>query len=271
MPAYVPSSYREFVSNGTTTTVAVPFPYLRQAHVGIYLDMQVDAGTYTRKLLQETDYVWANDTTIQLTPALPNGQTYTLCRITPSEQLLVGFGDGSNLTARDLNEAALQPLYVTQESKDLNAKTAERTIVLLEGTGNNGGASGSIASQAASYTTLPLGNAAAVDFTLPLGEVSKLKRLAVSHPSWIRFYRSAAQRVLDTRTAPGGTLQAMIDLGDAKPYAECVTTGLTQGIELNPIADLRGDADGLVYIRLVNQSGLTQSITLSTLSIKLED
>jgi hypothetical protein len=270
MPAYVPSSYREYASNGSTAVAPVPFPYLNRSHVGVYLDMRVDAGTYTRQLLEGIDYTWANDTTIGLTPALPNGQAYTVRRITPSNQLLVAFSDASNLTARDLNVGALQILYVTQELEDLNAKLAERTIVLIEGTGGSTGTA-ALGLQSASFTTLPIANLAAVDFTLPLGEMSQLKRLALSHPGWVRFYRSAAQRNLDTRLSAGGTLQGMIDLGDGKPYAECVTTGLTQGIEQNPIPTLRGDSAGLVYIRLVNQSGLTQSLTLSTLTIKLED
>lgn len=123
MPAYVPFSYREYVSNGANVTVPVVPPYLRRAHLGIYLNLSIGAGTYTSKLVEGTDYTWANDTTITLTPALPLGQSYTVRRVTPSDGLLVNYVDGSGLVARNLNLEALQLLYIAQEQSDLVAAT----------------------------------------------------------------------------------------------------------------------------------------------------
>ena len=135
-----------------------------------------------------------------------------------------------------------------------------------------GGGSGTVlTSRTVSSTTPSTLNLATVDFTMSLGKVSKLLQITLSHPSWVRFYRSSSQRSADTRSGPGGTLQGVIDLGDAKPYSESVTLGLNQIIDQNPIPTLRGDSDGLVYVRLVNQSGSTQSITLSTLTLRLEE
>ena len=134
-----------------------------------------------------------------------------------------------------------------------------------------GGSGTVLSSRTVSSTTPSTLNLATVDFTMSLGKVSKLLQITLSHPSWVRFYRSSSQRSADTRSGPGGTLQGVIDLGDAKPYSESVTLGLNQIIDQNPIPTLRGDADGLVYVRLVNQSGSTQSITLSTLTLRLEE
>jgi len=154
----------------------------------------------------------------------------------------------------------------------------EKVVIEVVGGGSvirvsqlNGGSGTVLTSRTTSLTTPSTNNLATVDFTMSLGKVSKLLQLTLSHPSWVRFYRSSAQRLADTRSGPGGTLQGMIDLGDVKPYAESVTLGLNQIIDQNPIPTLRGDSDGLVYVRLVNQSGSTQSITISTLTLRLEE
>lgn len=116
--------------------------------------------------------------------------------------------------------------------------------------------------------TAPLAAAGAtVDFTVALGKACQLTKVALSQPCWLRLFRSSSQRALDVRLAPGGLLQTMLDLGDAKPYGEFVTTATPQTIVCNPPAALLGDASGLVYARLVNQSGAPAAIagTLTTL------
>lgn len=124
--------------------------------------------------------------------------------------------------------------------------------------------------QSLTYTSLSLASGALLDFTMPLGKMSNLLSLTLSHPAWIRFYRSAAQRSADTRTSPGGTLQSMIDLADAKPYGECVTVSVSQTIVQNPVPTLLGDSSGLVYIRLVNYHSSAAVITVTTVSLPLE-
>jgi hypothetical protein len=126
------------------------------------------------------------------------------------------------------------------------------------------------ARQSLSYTSLSLASGALLDFTMPLGKMSNLLTLTLSHPAWIRFYRSAAQRSADIRLSPGGTLQSMIDLADVKPYGECVTTTIPQTIVQNPVPILVGDSSGLVYIRLVNYHFSAAVITVTTVSLPLE-
>jgi hypothetical protein len=102
------------------------------------------------------------------------------------------------------------------------------------------------------------------------GRVAQLLAVTLSHASWLRIYRSAAQRTADTRTSPGGTFQAQIDLGDAKPYAEIVTTGAAQTVISNPVPEIPGDGSGLIYVRLRNQSGGTVAVTADLSILKLE-
>jgi hypothetical protein len=120
------------------------------------------------------------------------------------------------------------------------------------------------------FTAPTAAHGATVDFTVALGRFSELTKVSSSHPCWLRLYRSAGQRLLDTRLGPGGTLQAMIDLGDGKPYAEFVTTVAPQTIVCNPPAGILGDESGLAHVRLVNRSGDSRAITGILTIIQLE-
>jgi hypothetical protein len=121
------------------------------------------------------------------------------------------------------------------------------------------------------YTTSVLANLEAENFTVDLGQVSELLSVEISVPSWLRFYRSSAQRSADTRGGPGGPLQSMINLGDAKPYSENVTVVPGEIIVQNPIPTLRGDDTGLVYGRIINRSGSSTQITLTLTTLPLEE
>jgi hypothetical protein len=123
---------------------------------------------------------------------------------------------------------------------------------------------------ATAYTTGTLAQYGVADFTMPLGEVCSLLALQASEPSWVRIYRSSTQRGSDTRSAPGGLLQTMIDLGDARPYSENVTQSSGETITQNPPALLMGDASGLVYVRLIKQSGGSAAVTLTATTLLQE-
>lgn len=141
MPAYTPLSYVELVGNGVNTSVAVPFPFLKRSHVGIYQTLNVATGNFARQLVDGTDYSWVNDTTITLTPAIANGVAYTVRRQTPRGGLISGYNDGSNLTALNLNQGALQVLYAIQELADATVAGAVVTDLLIgvsTGSGNYG-------------------------------------------------------------------------------------------------------------------------------------
>lgn len=97
----------------------MPFPYLLRAHVHVYLDQ--------KELSDGTDFVWTSDTQIQLTTA-PQGpvagmppipaEVLTVRRITPEDDQIVQWKDGSYIIQDDLNESDLQWLYLIQEHHD---------------------------------------------------------------------------------------------------------------------------------------------------------
>jgi hypothetical protein len=124
--------------------------------------------------------------------------------------------------------------------------------------------------QTVSATTASLADGASAELTMELGQLSVLLEVTISHASWLRFYRSAAQRAADTRVEPGGTLDEMIALGDAKPYAEIVTTVADETVALNPVATLPGDVSGLVYVAIRNDSGAPATIEINTIILTTE-
>ena len=120
------------------------------------------------------------------------------------------------------------------------------------------------------FTTPDLAQFGVADFAVSVGKLSKLLAVKVSEPSWIRIYRTSDQRAADSRSASGGNLQAIIDLGENRPYSETVTTQANQTIVRNSVPVMQGDSDGLVYVRLIKQSPGTSFVTL-TLTIFLEE
>jgi hypothetical protein len=99
-------SYVVYTGDGVTTQFAVPFPYIRREHVFVSLDYV------------STTFTWINNTTVEVSPAPTNGERVEVRRVTPVDNPLVDFTDGSTLVAADLDTNALQQTYVNQEQDD---------------------------------------------------------------------------------------------------------------------------------------------------------
>lgn len=137
-----PYSYREYPGDGIAKDFSVPFPYLLRAHVHVYLD--------TKELTEGTDFTWTSDTQIQLTtapqalvPGVPPApdtpaQVVTVQRITPEDDQIVQWQDGSYIIAEDLNESDLQWLYLIQEHHDWLARRDHNLGALPGGGGSTG-------------------------------------------------------------------------------------------------------------------------------------
>ena len=106
----MPSSFSfvSYTGNGTTQTFNVPFQYISQAHVEVYLD-----GT-----LRTTGISWDSATTIRLNPAPSAGAIIRLSRNTPKTAALVDFQDAGILTESALDLNTRQGLLIVQEAFD---------------------------------------------------------------------------------------------------------------------------------------------------------
>lgn len=122
-----PFSFRAYPGNGSTAIFAVPFPYLAQAHVKVYVD----------NVLQLSGYTWATAGSIQFDtpppasgdPELPNN--VVIRRETPVNPI-VTFVNAASLKASNLNVDSKQALYVAQEIADVTIGEAILNQDLLD-------------------------------------------------------------------------------------------------------------------------------------------
>ncbi len=165
----------------------------------------------------------------------------------------------SIVRARSLKFRAL--LSVDDINQDIVVSSLAVEVAVAANTGNR--------AVETSFTTAVISQYEIFDFAMELGELSILFSLQISEPSWVKIYRSSEQRSADPRSSPGGTLQALIDLGDKRAYAEKVTTLTSETVILNPASILTGDANGMVYLRLVKRSVGSGAVTLTTMTYPL--
>lgn len=120
------NSYVTYTGNGSTTAYSVPFQYLSQSHVKVYLNNVLT-----------TNYTWTASNIITFTTAPSVGQTITVRRQTPSASL-VDFTAKARWQTTDLNTAIRQALYLAEESEEwspswLSGSGAPATSVGIEG------------------------------------------------------------------------------------------------------------------------------------------
>lgn len=128
-------SFVQYTGNGSTTDFDIVFsdepgigskPYLSSGHLDIYLGSGKQTSGYTIDESGATPKV-------VFSPAPSSGTIVKIQRVTPKTAggRLVDFQDGSILTEADLDNAAIQNLYIAQEAQDVGvggiAKSADNT------------------------------------------------------------------------------------------------------------------------------------------------
>lgn len=103
-----PFSFRSFTGDGATSVFAVPFPYLAQAHVKVYVD----------NVLQLSGYTFPTAGSLQFTVPPADAAVIVIRRETPVNPI-VTFVNAASLKASNLNADSKQALYVIQEIADL--------------------------------------------------------------------------------------------------------------------------------------------------------
>jgi hypothetical protein len=185
-------------------------------------------------------------------------------------------GSGSGVIADLGASLPMSELYAGSGSgmiADLGTSTPTSELYAGSGSGifANLGTSVAMTSRTTkTYTTSSLDQFGVADFAINIGFLAELVAMRVSEPSWVRIYRTSSQRAADSRTSPGGNLQAIIDLGENKPTSENVTTQVDQMIVQNPVPLMQGDETGLIYVRLIKQNSGAAPVTL-TITIFLEE
>jgi hypothetical protein len=93
-----------YTASGGQTIFSVTFAYLSRDHVHVYInDVETD------------EFAWLNSAVIILDNAASNGDEILIRRLTPRDEALVNFSNGSTLGESDLDAALAQSLYIAQE------------------------------------------------------------------------------------------------------------------------------------------------------------
>jgi hypothetical protein len=116
-----PYSYRQYPGDGVAKDFSVPFPYLERAHVHLLLD--------GKELIEGPNFTWTSGTQVKLTVAPAAAAVLTVRRVTPEDDQIVQWKDGSYIIQDDLNESDRQWLYLLQEHHDA-------LVLLLNGMGS---------------------------------------------------------------------------------------------------------------------------------------
>jgi hypothetical protein len=102
-----------YTGNNSTTDYSFTFPYIKEADVKVSLDAVVKT--------QDTDYTFANATTISFGTAPGTGVAIRIFRETDTENAVTTFFAGSAIRAQDLNDNTNQVLYSAQERVNRDA------------------------------------------------------------------------------------------------------------------------------------------------------
>ena len=106
-------SYESYTGNGSNVQFNVPFPYIAQAHVHVYVQG-----------VEDTAFTWINASLIKTSITPPNGVKVIVKRLTPRDAL-VDFVDGTTLGEDQLDLLLTQALYLSQEALDAAAFTVD--------------------------------------------------------------------------------------------------------------------------------------------------
>jgi hypothetical protein len=104
-------AYEAYPGNGATTQFTIPFPYIAQEHVEVYIDAVLQT--------LGSDYTYLNSSTVLFTVAPDNGTTIGIQRNTPKDSRIVDFQDAAILTEAALDQDSNQLMYIAQEGYDV--------------------------------------------------------------------------------------------------------------------------------------------------------
>jgi len=111
-----PYSYQQWTGDGSTTSYTFSFDFIDGSHIKVYLDTtEVTEGTAANQWQWDAK---PGDKKIKMGTAPTSAQTLTVRRVTPVDQRIIQWTDGSHLIADDLNTSDTQWLYLCQENLD---------------------------------------------------------------------------------------------------------------------------------------------------------
>jgi hypothetical protein len=105
--AAIKYSIVDYVSDGSTVNYSVPFDYISQDNIYLYIDGVINI-----------NWTWLNSNTIQLNSAAAIGKNIQIKRSSSIDARLVDYQDGSTITEEILDTDSKQAFFISQEVID---------------------------------------------------------------------------------------------------------------------------------------------------------
>lgn len=226
------NSYTIYDAKAGQQTFAVPFPYLQQADVQVYIN--------GIQQLSPKDYVWLSNGSIQLFGSLIADAQVKLQRSTSPSNVLVTFANGATLSADELNEATLQNFYRTQELQDALDTYINGGVELFSINGSTVGLTPEEMIQAVAQSVLQ--TQLAQDLLQATDDIATSAQTILSNTNSINTING----IINGLTSPSGGLQTWIDQESTSRIAG--DTALQQQL------DLIGAANGSNTAFVLNQA-----------------
>ena len=214
-----------YTGDGSTTLFSFTFPYISEVDVTVSVDSVLQT--------LETEYIFANATTINFLTAPADGAAILIRRKTDSEDTKAVFFPGSSIRARDLNDNFTQTLYVIQESVDQattaanNATQAAADAATAQTAATDAAADAAEALTAANTAQNQVGSAAT--------DAAAAAQSAADAASQV----AGAQQAADD--AEAAALQAQSDAAQASADAAAVTGTAANALTAAQSAETKAD------------------------------
>ena len=102
-------SYVTYTGDGSTQIYTVPFPFIKQEDIHVFLDAEE---------VPAERIEWLCESSIKFDMAAEQGAVIRIRRDTDKEEAMVDFHDGSVLSEEDLDQNTRQLLFIAQEAYD---------------------------------------------------------------------------------------------------------------------------------------------------------
>lgn len=149
-------SYVDYVGDGSTNTFSIPFPYLSEAHIKIYInDVLYATGS------EEEKVTWSTPNTVILTDTPSAQSKIRVKRETPRDDRLVDYQNAGTFNEAEMDKDSNQLLYIFQETSDFS------NVIQAEEAANNAAASAAIAQENASISQASVLQASNIVASIP--------------------------------------------------------------------------------------------------------
>lgn len=106
-------SYTDYIGDGHTDVFAIPFPYLNQSHIKVYID-----GVLYASGDEKTKVLWTTTSSIKLSKIPAAQSTVRIKRETPKLRM-VDYKNSATFNEADMDKDSDQAFYVVQELSDI--------------------------------------------------------------------------------------------------------------------------------------------------------